>query len=660
MVGVVSFVAIIVGSTTPLELSNGENELLSHSTQSYKASKLLGRTLSAMVFPDFAVIFPADTKRLTLIFKTVTPDVKLMPEPFYSRSGRTIAVIGSFIKPSARGVQAVRLADKLDRLEGVFVGGGALANQEFKEQIDRNLSTVEMIALPLLMLGAFIVLRGAVAAVLPVFAGAVSLFSTLLCLRVVNSVLPLSVWSLNLVTALALGLSLDYSVILLFRFREELSKGMDVIAATSKTFETAGKTVIFSSTTVASAFASLLIFPIGLMHSIAIGGVVASVIAGAVATLIFPAIFSLLGRKVNALTPIAWLGNMRCPRDGRRPARGLWYRIARFTIRRPIGVAFISLVILTILASPLIGIRLTGLDEASLTTTTRTAQFARLVQGEFAHPLIDEIVVAARGNIRSINKLIDRINGLDDIEDGSARRLEGSLWEISIEASSAPFSYRAKKLVRDIRALPFKVGVTGVTAGYIDTATTLREYIPLVLIALFGVTALIVFIATQSVILPLKTVLLNVLSLLAAFGVMVWVFQDGRLEQAFDYRSEGAIVLPVPVLVAVGTFGILTDYGIFLLRRIREGWDAGLSNVEAIAIGVERTGAVVTSAAILFCIAIAPLLAAKATFVKEIGLAVIVAVMVDASVVRAFVVPSLMALFGKWNWWRPVLRRPQR
>jgi RND superfamily putative drug exporter len=650
-------VAAILGVGAPDHMSNSEKDFLSPGTDSYRGSQMLDRAFGTGALPNLGVIFAVGphgdgANVLAAVQKVAT----LVPQPTYSTNKRYVAMMGFFNRGVASGPAALSLAKRFQSIPGVAIGGTALAGEQFSDQVKRDVITTELVALPLIILLGLWIFRGVVAALLPVFTGSLALAMALLGIRVVSTVHTLSIFSLNVVTGVAVGLSIDYSLLLVSRFREELEGGLGTCEAASKAVATAGRTVLLSATTVVAAAGSLLVFPLNVVRSIAVGGMMVSAIAGATALIALPAVFVLLGPRVNSLAPRRW---QRAVKRAARPAeQGAWYRIARFVMRWPAGIAVAAIALLLLLAAPTLRARLIGFDASALPADTSAHRFEELAKHEFTHSLFDEIVILTHGSAQAAHELVDRyLAHLPDVATGEVRQAKGDLWVIYLKPAHPPFSGATKRLVRRIRALPAKLMVTGVTADYIDTAGVLKALLPLALVLLATTTATFVFIATGSVILPLKTFIMNIFSVAAAFGLVIFVFQDGRLEGLLRYRSLGALALTQPLVLGAGTFGILTDYGIFLLTRIKEGWDAGLSNREAVALGLERTGRVITAAALLLCVTIGALVTAKLVFAKEIGFGIAAAVAIDATIVRAFLVPSLMVLLGRWNWWRPSLLR---
>jgi RND superfamily putative drug exporter len=359
---------------------------------------------------------------------------------------------------------------------------------------------------------------------------------------------------------------------------------------------------------------------------------------------LLPALFALLGERVNALAPARW--QRAAERAARPDETGAWYRFAHWVMRRPAQVALGSATLLVVLGLPFLGVRFVGVDETVLPTSSSARQAADELRRSFAVGLDAPLHLAV-----SSPDAARRVRALPGVLAVSKpERLRSDLWAVDVTPRTPPMAERTKQLVRAVRALP-GVEVSGRTAWYLDTAATLRRGLPYALAILGTTTFLLLLAVTRSLVLPLKALVMNLLGLSAAFGVLVYVFQDGRLEGLLDYRSQGALELTQPVLLFAIAFGLATDYGVFLLSRIKEAHDAGLPNREAVALGLERTGRVVTAAALLFCVAVGAFATSSILIVKELGIGIAVAVAIDASLVRALLVPSLMALLGDWNWW---------
>ncbi len=384
-----------------------------------------------------------------------------------------------------------------------------------------------------------------------------------------------------------------------------------------------------------------------------IGGLIVAPLAGLVALIVLPSLFLLLGRRVDALAP-AWL--QRSAARAARPDRhGAWYRFASFVMRRPAVIAIATTALIVVLALPLAGIRFTGVDASVLPASESARAADSLLKAHFP-PGVESPLHAAvlRRDPRPVVAAVRRLPGVAAV--APPVRLGPALWDVEVAPRTGAMTSATKELVRRIRSLP-DVQVTGRTAWYLDTAASLERHAPLALGVLATLIVLLLFGVTRSVVLPVKAVLMNALGLAAAFGILVYVFQAGRLEGFLHYQSMGAIELTEPVLLGAIAFGLATDYGVFLLSRIREAHEDGLDNRDAVALGLERTGRVITAAALLFVIAVGAFATSSIVIVKEVGVGIALAVAIDASLVRALLVPSLMALLGDWNWWTPFRRR---
>ena len=640
----VAIAAALFGASTPSRLHSSDTDFQDTGTESFRTLRLLSRASGVLPGPSLIVIAPPRQAAVAAARLQARPYVAIVrPRAAVSRDGKLVLVTALF--KSYGTTESPDVSDLARSLPGI-VGGVALANEQVNAQSERDLLRAELIAFPLLLLLALWVFRGLVAALLPVGAGLLALVTTLALLRLVNGVTPISVFALNLVTGAAIGLAIDYSLLLVSRYREELVRHGPGRNALRATLATAGRTVAFSAVTVAAAFASLLVFPLPFLRSMAVGGMIVAPLAGLVALALLPPLFVLLGPRVNALAPSRW--QRAVERAARPDEHGGWYRFAHWVMRRPAWVAVGSATLLVALGLPFLGVRFIGVDATVLPASSSARQAEDVLRARFA-PGLDSPVHLA---VRSLD-VVPELRRLPNVL-GVARpeRLGPQLWAVDVIPRAPSMSDETKQLVRDMRKLP-GVAVSGKTAWYLDTSASLKSHLPYALLLLAITTFLLLFVVTRSIVLPLKALLMNLLGLSAAFGVLVLIFQDGRLEGLLGYRSQGALELTQPVLLFAIAFGLATDYGVFLLARIKEAHDAGLPNREAVALGLERTGRVVTAAALLFCIAVGAFVTSGILIVKELGLGIALAVAIDASLVRALLVPSLMALLGDWNWWAP-------
>jgi putative drug exporter of the RND superfamily len=642
---VVGVAAAFFGASAARHLSSSDDDFQDRSSESFRTLQLLSRSAGTVPGPSVLVVAPPAQAAVAAARLRLEPSIAVVqPRAAVSPDGRFVLVTASFHAGTGEhAAVARRLAATLPG----EVGGTAVANEEVRRQSEHDLFRAELIAFPLLFLLALWVFRGVVAAALPLIAGGLSIVTTLALIRLVNEVQPISVFALNLVTGAGLGLAIDYSLLLVSRYREELVRHGPGAEALRATLETAGRTVAFSAVTVAAAFGSLLVFPLRFLRSMAVGGLIVAPIAGLVALTVLPALFALLGTNVNALAPARW--QRAAEREARPDEHGGWYRFAHWVMRYPAPVALASATVLVALGLPFLGVRFVGIDASALPPSAHAHAAEAALRAHFPPGADSPIHIAAR--VADPAATVAAIRGLPGVAAvPPPQRLGRRLWEIEVVPQGSAMSAPSKQLVRAIRRLP-GVAVAGRTAWYLDTAATLVRHLPVALGLLAVVTFALLFAVTRSLILPLKALLMNVLGLSAAFGLLVLIFQDGRLEGLLNYRSQGALELTQPALLFAIAFGLATDYGVFLLSRIKEAHDAGLENREAVALGLERTGRVVTSAALLFCVAVGAFATSSIVIVKEVGIGIALAVAIDATLVRALLVPSLMALLGDWNWW---------
>jgi uncharacterized membrane protein YdfJ with MMPL/SSD domain len=555
------------------------------------------------------------------------------------------------------------IAEQLSGRPDVTVGGGAVAQEQVNKQVEEDLRIAELIAFPLLFLLSFIFFRSGVAALLPVMIGVLAIVGTFLILRVASEFGSISIFALNLTTGLGLGLAIDYSLFVVSRYREEIAKDGPGLAAMRRVMATAGRTVFFSSLTVAAALASLLVFPQRFIYSMGLGGALVALLAAAVSLTVLPAVLTLLGTRVNSLAP-RFL-QRRAEADARPDEQGFWYRLSRFVMRRPAPIATLSALFLIILGLPFFGIKFNTVDPTVLPEDASARQAYDTVSEDFPPYRETPIWVSIDGPAgpkatARLTAQVRRTEGISAV--APPQKLPGNLTVIQTIPANPFNSEATQSAVERIRDLPPPPGaevlVSGVTADFIDLQGSLTRYLPIAFGIIVLATLVILFLMTGSVVLPIKSLIMNVLNLSAVFGLLVLIFQDGRLEGVLDYTSTGAIEQTMPILLFAVAFGLSTDYAVFLLSRIKEARDNGASDSESVAIGLERTGRIVTAAALLFAIAIGAFATSQIIFIKQNGVGTALAVLIDASIVRALLVPSLMELLGKWNWWAPApLRR---
>lgn len=566
-----------------------------------------------------------------------------------SGDGRSTLIAASLHANAPPNDAIDRIQDAFTGNDKVLLGGSDVARRQVDDQASADLGVAETLVLPLLALLAFLVFRG-VAVLLPLAVGLLSVFAAFTGLVAINAAVPLSIFALNLVFGLGLGLALDYSLFLVSRFREEIGRGAEVPEAIRTTMTTAGRTVLFSALTVAAASAALVVFPLRFLQSMGIGGALVALLAATVSLTFLPAVFMLLGKRIGRHVP--------GPEQ-----EGRWYRLSHRVTRRPGIIAALTAAALLIVAIPSLRAEWSGVDASILPTSQSARVVSDRVEADF--PRLDEspLVLAisaprsAERQVAAYVRSVDRVAGVTG--DRPSYAGEG-FWKLEATAAGRVIDPPAQRAVAQVRALPapFPVVVGGGAAEFADLQSALGSNLALAGAILVVTTLLILWIMTASVVLPVKALIMNVLTVGVATGVLVLVFQDGRLTDLLSYTSQGGIESADFLVLVVIAFALSTDYGVFLLTRIKEARDSGVDSREAVALGLQRTGRIVTAASILLAVALGAFVTSDLIFLKELGVGTAVAVLVDAFIVRTVLVPSLMALLGRWNWWQPpVLRR---
>ncbi len=638
-------------------LFKAQNPFQDPNSESARAERLLKRVTGREIAPGVLVVVaaPPGSPAVSSVASTIArqPDVAAVatpsagtPSPLVSTDGRSSVVAATLRSGPSTDNGVSQIESALKGRKDVKLGGGDVAGKQVNSQALSDLALAEALAFPLLAIIAVLIFRG-VAALIPVAAGGLSVLSTFTVLRVINTSLSLSVFALNLVIAIGLGLAVDYSLFLVWRFREELSRGADHPEALRITLRSTGRTVLFSALTVAAAMASLTVFPLRFLVSMGLGGAVVALMSAASALLMTPALLVLLAPRLAKKRSVP-------EREGR------WYRLAAFVMRRPWTVAIVTTAVLLIAAAPALGVRWSGIDA----TVLPHGQSARVVQEGLVRDFPElnggqTLVVAASAPLSAraaLESYAARLRALPDISSASAPELVGPhTWSIRLGSASDAISPAGQRAVKAVRAVPAPVPVLvgGPAADFTDLRSSIANTAPLALAILVAVTLIVLWLMTNSVVLPVKSLLMNLLTAAAATGILVFIFQDGRLMSALAYTSQGGIEETDFLVLAAAAFALSTDYGVFLLSRIKEIRDAGAGERESIALGLERTGRLVTAASLMLVVAIGAFATAKVVFLKEVGVGAAAAVLIDAFIVRALLVPSLMALLGRWNWWSP-------
>jgi len=594
-----------------------------------------------------------------------------------SRDGRQALILGYATGDAAtQAATAQRVANQSMTMGSpplrVVVGGAAIVNLEASNQIKHDLVTAESIALLLTLLLLVLAFRGLIAAVLPLIIGVIAIVGTLLLLRGLASVTSVSVYALNLTTALGLGLGIDYSLLLVSRFREELATGLSTEDAVVATVRTAGRTVLFSAVTVAVSLLALLLFPEYFLSSFGYAGIAVVALAAIAALVVVPALLGLLGPRVNRFS-------VPLRRHPRPPEQGWWHRFAGFVMRYPARIAIGVAVLLTLFVLPFAQFRLGQADDRVLPPTAQGRQVGDALRANFAafDPApVDVVAVgimpASRWDaIASYAAALSALPGAAQVDAVTGTYAHGQriaapvhnsaqfamTWGTWLKVLPAedPNSPRAVALVHRIRTRhgAFPVLATGLTAQQVDTVASVSAHLPLALAVMGLVTFLALFLMTGSLIIPVKALILSAASLSATFGVAVWVFQQGHLSGPLGFAPSGYLDVSTLLLMFCLAFGLSMDYQVFLLSRIREEYEATGDTTAAVAMGLERTGRIVTTAAALLAIVFIALGTSSIGLLKLLGFGIAVALVLDATLIRALLLPALMRLLGDFNWWAP-------
>ena len=533
----------------------------------------------------------------------------------------------------------------------LYAGGVAVVGHAITKKISDDLKIAEAISIPLTFILLAFVFGALAASAMPLIVGVSAIVGAFFILYLISLFTSVSVYALNLTTGMGLGLGIDYALLMVNRFREELNKGKSVDDSVITTMATAGKTVFYSGLTVLVTMVSLTFFPLPFLKSFGYAGV--SVVALAVVGAIFglPPILAMMGKRINK-GPVR-KSAMKPTDDGR------WADTARFVMRRPVPVVLLSLIALGIMAAPLQNISFSQGDSrmlpasnpAAIATALQTERFP----GQTGTP-IEIITFDGANKVDALNEYANRISQVPGIVGVVPPQVIGEDVRIVAYQSMLPRTPESQKLIHDLRDVKAPAGtlIGGVAADYTDSQDGISRTLPWAFGWIAISVLLLVFIFTGSIILPIKAVLLNVLSLAATMGVLTWVFINGHLQWLVgSFTVTGSLDTSIVILIAVVVFGLSMDYELFLLSRIREEHLAGKSNVEAVALGLQRSARIITAAAVLLAVVFAAFVTSGVTSIKTMGFGVALAVLLDATLIRGLLVPALMRLFGENNWWAP-------
>jgi RND superfamily putative drug exporter len=578
------------------------------------------------------------------------------PEPrAVARDGRAVGLLVRFA-PSAEGELAIdRAAHVLRTIEAprVVVGGGPLLDDEMDAQAAADLARAELLSLPVVLVLLLLVFGGVLAAGLPVLVAIVGVATTLGALTLASLVADVSVYSVNIVTMLGLGLAIDYALLVVSRFREERAADADVQRSLVRTMSSAGRTVMFSGLTVGASLGGLLVFQDNFLRSMGLAGLAVVLLVMVAALTLLPALLAMVGRRIRPAPP-------------QSGERGVFVAVARLVRRRPVLVITSITVVLVLAATPFLGARYGDPDGRSLPTSTEGRQLADLLQTRFdTRDDVDPVTVVVQGTPapKALSPYVESLRSLDGVRRLAIRDDVPGLTVIDLTPTGESQGPAAMRLVRDVRELeaPAPVQLTGDAAELGDYEHALASRLPFA----FGIVALatfgLLFLFTGSVVIPIKALAMNTLSLGASFGALVWVFQEGHLGGIVGTQALGSLSITTPVLVFAIAFGLSMDYEVFLLGRISEAWRRTGNNDLAVADGLQRTGRIVTAAALVMATVFAGFVAGGFSPVKQVGLGLLLAVLVDATLVRMLLMPAVMSVLGPANWWAPrPLRRLHR
>ena len=541
------------------------------------------------------------------------------------------------------------------------VGGTVPMEVAINSEVTADIAKAEGFSMPVLLILLLVIFGSLAAASLPVAIGGVAILGSFTVLRLLTMATTVSIYSVNITTILGLGLGIDYGLFMVTRFREELHRQPTVEQAVARTVATAGRTVAVSGVTVAVALTSLMLFPEDFLRSMGYGGVATVAVDMLAALTVLPALLAVLGYRVNAL---------RIRRSVHRPAKdetsGAWYRLAHSVMRRPVVYATVIVIGLLALGAPFLRISWGGTDARTLPAASTVRQVSQTLASDFpvnSTAPIEALVTLPRtsGAATALDAYLHRIEAIPGVTGAQVTGAKAGAVRVDIGYTPATVSSAARHIVTQIRDITPPPGaavlVGGTTAGLVDELASLGATLPWMALLVGVSTFVLLFLAFGSVVLPLKAIVMNVLSLSATFGVVVWIFQWGHLSGLLRFTPTGSIDPTMPILMLAIIFGLSMDYEVFLLSRIRERYDQTGDNTASVAAGVQRTGGLITSLALLLIIVVGAFSASGITFIKLMGVGMIVALLVDATVVRVLLVPATMRLLGRANWWAP---RPLR
>ena len=658
--------------------------------------------------PDAIIVFASKDKSVKVDDERYRQKVEAVLKPlsdsgaktesFYSTRADTLVSrdrLKTFVSVKLDGTSDAKydklmaLQDKAntDTLLTVHVGGSLVANKQANDQVKHDLERAEIITLPILAILLFFVFRSLVAALLPLVLGVISIVGAFAVTRLLTNVTDIDQYALNVITILGLGLSVDYSLLMVSRFREELAKGVTTGAAVMRTVMTSGRTILFSGLTVMASLSALTVFPIGFLRSVGLGGISALVVALIAALTILPPLLMLLGKRID------W-GRL----GSKKPivhSRDTWGRFGHFVMKRPWIIIGLTVWLIVVAALPLFTLQPIGQDYRSLPAGSTSREASEILKNDFDnqdapltvlyHPSAPKDSDEYIGQIYDLSLRLSKLNGVKSVEtptpiietasrDGYQQlyandlltremrvlktRLMGDTFVLlHVKYEGNPSDQTPQRLVGDIRELDSVKGtlkVGGDAAILHDTIATILGRLPYALLIIVVSQFVLLALLLRSLVIPLQAILINVLALFVSFSLIILIFQHGYLTgDVTGFIHVGGIDVTIPILIFAIAFGLSMDYASFLYARMREEFDKGASNDEAIALGLKKTGPIITAAALVLFVVIVAFAFSKLAILQEVGVGLASAVLVDAFIVRLFLVPATMKLFGRANWYAP-------
>ncbi|MEU5690613.1 MMPL family transporter [Actinosynnema sp. NPDC020468] len=573
---------------------------------------------------------------------------QLIPQPAAGKSLAVITLRGDNSNAQIKQYEEIEPKLALDGVDSV-VGGLVPTQTEINALSSSDLTKAEAVSLPIVLILLVIIFGGLVAAALPVLVGGLAIMGSLGVLHLISLGLDVNSFAVNVASLLGLGMAIDYGLFMVGRFREELAAGRSTEDAVRRTVASAGRTVVFSATLLVIALAGLLLFPHGFLKSLSYGGMSAVAIAAVVSLTLLPALLAVLGHRVDKLA-VPW--------RKKNPSERGWRSVAAAVMKRPLLFALPIVVVLLAMGAPFLNVKFGEVTEKVLPAGNSVRVAAETINSDFKGLANNgfKIVVTGDPSAAAVQAFATEVGAVDGV--GEARigaEPKNGTWLLAASLDQEPLSDKSKQALKDVRALKgpgSEVLVGGSTAMVSDSLDAISSRLPWMVLLLVGATFVLMFLAFGSLVLPIKAVVMSALSLSATFGVLVWVFQEGHLASWLGV-TPSPLESGIVVLMAAMVFGLSTDYEVFLLSRMVEARGRGASSVEAVTTGLAKTGRVITAAALLLIVVTGAFAFSQITMMRFVGVGMILALALDATVVRMLLVPAVMKLLGDAAWWAP-------